>query len=59
MTYLRRERWFWYVIQNDITVAKGDCFRKDEAEREAAHYAMMYSQDGPVKVKFRKTFRTH
>lgn len=50
-------RFWFYVIQGGLTVAKGDCPTKADAEREASHYAMMYGQDGPVTIKFRKVFR--
>ena len=46
--------WF-YVIQNGLTVAKGSCPTRAIAEREANHYVMMYGQDGEVKVKYRLT----
>lgn len=46
-------RYWFYVLQDGMTVAKGDCPTKKQAEREAAHYAFMYSPDGDVQVKFR------
>jgi hypothetical protein len=49
-------RFWFYVKQGGLTVAKGDCPTQAEAEREANHYAMMYSQDGPVTIKYRKVF---
>lgn len=47
--------WF-YVKQNGMTVAKGCCTSKEEAESHAMHYALMYGQDkdeAPVKVSYR------
>ena len=44
----------FYVRQNGEVEAKGFCPDRETAEREAGHYAMMYSQDGPVKVSIRK-----
>jgi hypothetical protein len=45
------EHWLFSVHQDGMRVAAGDCPTKEDAEREANHYAMMYGQDGPVKVK--------
>jgi hypothetical protein len=39
------------VMQDGLKVASGECPDRETAEREANHYAMMYGQDGPVKVK--------
>ena len=44
-------RWKFSVKQGGLVVASGDCPTEEDAKREAAHYAMMYSQDGPVEVK--------
>jgi len=50
-------RYWFYVKQGGITVAKGDAPTKAEAEREANHYAMMYGQDEPVTISYRKVFK--
>jgi hypothetical protein len=47
-------RYWFYVYQEGLCVAKGDCPTQDQAEQEASHYAMMYGQDGPVNIKYRK-----
>jgi hypothetical protein len=49
-------RYWFYVYQDGLCVAKGDAPTRKDAEREAQHYAMMYGQDGPVTVKYRKAF---
>ena len=41
------------VRQGGITVASGNG-PYDRIQREAAHYAMMYRQDGPVRVSVRR-----
>lgn len=41
------------VIQGGMTVASGSGPHED-IRREAAHYAAVYRQDGPVKVRVRK-----
>jgi len=46
--------WF-YIIQDGLTIVTGACSTRAIAEREANHYAMMYGQDGEVKVKYRLT----
>ena len=43
-------RWKFSVEQDGIVVARGDAPSQEDAEREAAHYGMMYGQDGPVVV---------
>ena len=42
------------IIQGGVQVAAGSCASKREAEREANHYALMYSQDGPVTVEVKE-----
>jgi hypothetical protein len=39
------------IEQDGMIVAAGEAPTKAAAQREANHYAMMYAQDGPVKVK--------
>ena len=38
------------LIQDGVQVARVICNIKDDAEREISHYAMMYGQDGPLKI---------
>jgi len=38
------------LIQNGLVVAEVDCNSEVAAKREIMHYAMMYSQDGPVLI---------
>lgn len=39
-------RWKFEVTENGSWVAGGDAPDRDDALREAAHYVMMYGQDG-------------
>jgi hypothetical protein len=48
-----QERGSFTVKQGGMTVASGTGTYED-VKREAAHYAMMYEQDGPVKVTVRR-----
>ena len=48
------ERWIFEVMQNGEVVADGDAPDRETALREAAHYCMMYGQDGPVKAIVRQ-----
>jgi hypothetical protein len=50
-------RWSFSVEQDGMVVASGDAPTEDGAKREAGHYAMMYAQDGPVKVSLRERVR--
>ena len=47
-------RWSFLVEQDGMVVASGDAPTEDGAKREAGHYAMMYAQDGPVKVSVKE-----
>ena len=47
-------RWEFAVEQDGMVVASGEAPTEAGAKREAAHYAMMYSQDGPVKVSIKE-----
>jgi len=47
------ERGSFSVRQGGITVASGSGPYED-IRREAAHYAAVYGQDGPVQVRVRK-----
>lgn len=39
------------LIQDGVTVASVDACSQQECEREIQHYALMYSQDGPVHIE--------
>ena len=41
------------LIQDGVIVASVVCEDKEFAEQEIQHYAFMYEQDGPVKIKRR------
>lgn len=43
---------------NGTIAASGDAPTEDEARREMEHYAMQYSQDGPIEVQMFKIVRT-
>lgn len=38
--------WVFDVLENGAWVAGGSCPDRDDALREASHYARMYGQDG-------------
>lgn len=60
LQYAREEvEWgsFW-VRQRGIIVASGDG-PYEEVKREAAHYAMIYAQDGPIKLMVRRLKPRH
>lgn len=47
----RKHRRFQYdLIQDGIIVASVDASTDEEAKSEIGYYALMYAQDGPVKV---------
>lgn len=46
----RKKRYKYDLIQDGLIVACVDAATDLEARREIGHYALMYSQDGPVKV---------
>jgi hypothetical protein len=46
--------WEFTVEQDGMVVASGEAPTEESARREAAHYALMYSQDGPVKVSIKE-----
>lgn len=50
----------WCVEESDtgFPVAQGWCPTADEASREAAHYAIQYAQDGPVRWWIRQNRKT-
>lgn len=39
------------IEQNGVIVASGDAPDAATAEREGFHYAVMFAQDGPVKLR--------
>lgn len=39
------------IIQDDMVVAKAISSKRNKAYAEAMHYAMVYRQDGPVKLR--------
>lgn len=41
------------IIQDGLVVASMTG-RKDDAERQAAHYALIYGQDGPVEMRAKR-----
>lgn len=44
------ERYIAKIEQEGQIVAEVDAPTKEQAEREIQHYALMYSQDGEVKI---------
>jgi hypothetical protein len=47
-------RWEFSVEQDGMVVASGEAPSEAEAKMEAGHYALMYSQDGLVKVSIKE-----
>lgn len=41
------------IIQDSLIVASVTG-RKDDAERQAAHYVLIYGQDGPVEMRTKR-----
>ena len=39
------------LFQDGLMVAAVYCDQQEDAEREIAHYAMIYGQDGPVEIR--------
>lgn len=50
MTKPGRKRYGYNLIQGGIVVAQVEASTDEVAKREINHYAMMYGQDGPVKI---------
>lgn len=51
----KRNKWHTFeLIQDGMVVAKSSALDRESAEREIKHYAMIYSQDGPVKIRKKK-----
>ena len=46
--------WTFTVHQDGMLVSSGSAPDEGQCRREAAHYAWVYEQDGPVKVRVRK-----
>lgn len=44
-------RWKFTIEQGGMTVASGSAGDRDTALREAAHYTVVYGQDGPAIAK--------
>ena len=52
---MSKRRVFWYLKDaNGLTVASGDGPDDHYVRNDARHYLMMYSQDGPHKLSFRR-----
>lgn len=51
---IMNDGWKFSIEQDGIVVASGEAANEEDAKREAAHYAMMYSQDGTVKVSLKQ-----
>lgn len=47
--------WIGRLFQDGIQVARVDAPSRKDVEREINHYALMYSQDGPVRITIRST----
>lgn len=43
----------YVLIQDGLVVASVESSSKEQAEKEINHYALVYSQDGPVEIKNR------
>lgn len=48
---MKRKSYRYVLIQDGMVVASVESASKEQAEREINHYALMYSQDGPVEIK--------
>jgi hypothetical protein len=49
---MKKKRAYKYnLIQDGMIVASVECEDKELAIKEIKHYAMMYSEDGPVKIE--------
>ena len=47
----RKRDYVYRLFQDGVQVARVDCADKERAQQEIMHYAMVYSQDGPVQIK--------
>lgn len=47
----RPKRYRFRILQDGMVVAEGSGTDTDAVKREATHYAAMYLQDGPVKIR--------
>lgn len=45
----------FYVKQNGLTVASGECPTLEECQSMGMHYAMQYANEGPVKLEIKET----
>lgn len=50
----KRRLYVYKLIQDGMTVALVESVSKEQAEAEIQHYALIYSQDGPVKIERKK-----
>ena len=48
---MNEERHRFQLWQDGILVAAVDCANRHSAMKEIAHYAAVYEQDGPVKIR--------
>lgn len=49
---MRKEKIFKFaLIQDGQVVASSESSNREAAVKEIAHYAFMYSEDGPVRIK--------
>jgi hypothetical protein len=47
---MARKRYTAELWQDEMCVASVDCPTEEDMRREIAHYALVYSQDGPVRI---------
>ncbi len=43
-----------WELESRLKVATVEAQSREAVEREAAHYSLMYGQDGPVEVKIKR-----
>ena len=48
-----QKQWRAELWQEGVMMACVECRDKLDVEREIHHYALMYSQDGPVEIKWK------
>jgi hypothetical protein len=47
---MKNKTYRYKLIQDGIVVAYVECSDDEKAQKDINHYALMYSQDGPVKI---------
>ena len=47
---MARKRYEAELWQDGMCLAAVDCSTEEDMRREIAHYALVYGQDGPVKI---------